>query len=247
MKPELKFIKNTNWGELLELNSTVCIHKIKHQQLSQAENDELLNFKITLNKKYNLVVQLWEDVLTRSPNLVAKRLSALNGSIQKIHARKCQIKEINQQEMSRFLNENHLQFTAKSKVRYGLFFEEELLSVALFSMPRAMTYNEKKDYFSGELIRFCSKAGTRIYGGLDKFLKHYERIFKVNDVMTYADKDWSNGASFFKLGFKQVKEKQAMAFVLNESEKRILIPQPLGNEKYLWNSGSIKFVRYAEQ
>lgn len=243
---DLKFIKTTSWGKLFEISHAVLLHQITNIPLTSSENENLLSFRKEYEQSYERVIHLWQDVYENKTDLIVKRLELLKGDRQKLFARKCVIKIISQEEMSSFLQKNHQQGIAKSKLRYGMFCQNQLVAVALFSEPRAMTYNGKKNYFSGELIRFCVQAGTQIYGALDKFLKHYERTHHVNDIMTYVDKDWSNGTAFINLGFENAGEKSPMAFELNQSGERKLADNVVPSERYYWNSGSIKLIRYVK-
>ncbi|MEO9258281.1 MAG: hypothetical protein ABI207_07860 [Crocinitomicaceae bacterium] len=247
MLENCSFIDNTSWGKTYELNASTCIHLIGNKLITQSENEVLLHYRKELQQKYSLAIHLWEDVLIQKKELVTQRLSAINGQVQKIHARKCTLKPISQIELNDFLNLHHIQGAVKSRIKYGLMYENELVGVASFSARRAMTYDGKKEYYSAELIRFCSKTGTRIYGGLDKLLKHYERNFEVNDIMTYADKDWSNGASYLTLGFTISNETNPLAFVLNENRERKLVVHPTEKDTYLWSSGNIKLLRNVEK
>lgn len=247
MLENFSFINNTSWGKLYELNASTCIHLIDSKLITKSENDAILQYRNQLQQNYVLAIQLWKDVAIRKKKLVDQRLLAINGQVHKIHARKCSIKTISQIELNVFLNLHHNQGAVKSRVKYGLMYENELVGVASFSARRAMTYDGKKDYYSAELIRFCSKTGTRIYGGLDKLLKYYERNFDVNDIMTYADKDWSNGASYLTLGFTISNETNPLAFVLDENMERKLVANPTEKDVYLWNSGNIKLHRNVEK
>ena len=57
------------------------------------------------------------------------------------------------QEARKFLEDNHLQGYANSKIRLGLYYNEELVSLMTFSKPR---YTKNYDW---ELVRFCTLRG----------------------------------------------------------------------------------------
>ena len=82
-----------------------------------------------------------------------------------------------------------------SKLRYGLFYKDELVSLITFSKPRFTT---KYDY---ELVRFASKKGFQIIGGCSKLLKFFEKNNKNKTLISYADRRYSNGKLYFALGF----------------------------------------------
>ncbi len=91
-----------------------------------------------------------------------------------------------------FLDENHIQGNCISKYRYGLYYNNELISLMTFGKSRF------KDEF--ELLRFCNKLGYNVVGGASKlffhFLKDHEEI---KEVISYADRRWSVGNLYFKL------------------------------------------------
>ena len=60
----------------------------------------------------------------------------------KIYARKCLVKEVSSQEARKFLEYNHLQGYANSKVRLGLYYNEELISLMTFSSSAYKLFTE---------------------------------------------------------------------------------------------------------
>lgn len=60
--------------------------------------------------------------------------------------------------------------------------------------------------------------------------------------MTYADRDWSAGAAYTKLGFTQTAILEPQIYVLDENLNRLLKKdnQVLATE--VFNTGSLKFI-----
>jgi hypothetical protein len=68
-----------------------------------------------------------------------------------------------------------------------------------------MTFGKRKitGKTTFELIRFCSKLNTQIIGGANKLFKYFiNNYWDGEEITTYADKRWSNGKLYEKLGFK---------------------------------------------
>lgn len=147
------------------------------------------------------LVQLWEDVWLTRPEQVLSRICSMLGRNKKVHGRKTAIRTITQPEADDFLNRFHLQGSAKARHRYALEIDGVMVAVASFSGKRRMT-RKHADYTSVELIRFATAEGVTVQGGLSKLVKHLIKTVKPNDVMTYADLDWSYGKGYAKLGFK---------------------------------------------
>ena len=105
---------------------------------------------------------------------------------------------------------------------------------------------------SFELIRFCSKNGINVSGGLSKLVKHFMNEKKAGDVMTYVDKQLSDGKSFIKAGFKKHSETEATYFLVNRItyERKVLKNREeiFDTSKYYLtqNAGSIKLIYSAK-
>ena len=55
--------------------------------------------------------------------------------------------------------------------------------------------------YEWELLRFCCKLGYHIPGAAGKLLKHFERKYNPKSLVSYADRRWSQGQLYGKLGF----------------------------------------------
>lgn len=71
----------------------------------------------------------------------------------------------------------------KNLKSYGLFFEEELVAVALFCNPRT---KKKQREYTTELFRLAFKTETRVIGGASKLIKHFMQS-GAWDLFTYQD------------------------------------------------------------
>lgn len=193
-------------------------------------------------KGFNMIY-LWEDVYLRKKELVEARLLALIGKRQRIHARQTSIKRIDQKQATTFLNEHHLQQYVNAYYKYALVYKDELVAVATFSKSRVMN-DGVTPYRSYELIRFASKIGTTVTGGLGKLLHYFIEQHHPAHIMTYADRDWSAGDGYIKLGFRQTGITPPQLFWTDTTTfERVPHTLPF-REGYVrvWNSGNLKFV-----
>ncbi|MBB6237807.1 hypothetical protein HDC90_002431 [Pedobacter sp. AK013] len=186
------------------------------------------------------LIHLWEDLWQSKPEQVLGRIKSLIGKNIRIHGRKTKVFRITKPVSDSFLTENHLQGSVSSRYKIGLFEKDELLAVATFSALRKMNHTE--NYKSAELIRFAVKAGYSITGGLSKLISFFAETYKPNDLMTYADRDWSAGEAYIKLGFKQTAVLEPQVYLLDENLNRQLKKdnQLLATE--VFNTGSLKFI-----
>lgn len=113
----------------------------------------------------------------------------------KIYARLTTIKEISNEDYKIFTNVNHLQGYSQSKIKLGLFYNDELVSVMSFSKPR---YNNKYEW---EMIRYCNKLNTQVVGGASKLFKYFVNTYNPSSIITYADSRYSFGKIYETLNF----------------------------------------------
>ena len=119
-----------------------------------------------------------------------------------------------------------------------------LLAVALFSGGRLMKYGERTGERSFELIRFASLRGYSVMGGMDKLLKAFSGEHNPDDIMTYADRDWSDGRSYEILGFERIEITESQTFLLdNQKFKRYSGKENFENYTNIFNAGSIKYIK----
>jgi len=153
---------------------------------------------LTYRSKNIHCIQLWDYQWENQRPIIISRFNSLFGLTKRIHGRKCEIKRIEQIILQEFLEKNHLLGTAKSKIKYGLFYQNELVGVASFSNKRTYQTQGK----SAELIRYCTLLNTSITGGLSKSIKRYIDELSPLHIMSYADLDWSTGKAYETIGFE---------------------------------------------
>jgi hypothetical protein len=158
------------------------------------KNKHLIKTELVEEKGYQLF-HIFENEWINKEKWISVINSKLNNT-ERIFARKCIIKEINTKECSAFENANHLQSKGLSSVRIGLFYNNELVVVMTFGKSR---FNKNYQY---ELIRFCSLLNTTVVGGGSKLLKYFERNYNPTSIISYANRRWSKGNLYDKLGFE---------------------------------------------
>lgn len=168
-------------------------------------NGKLKDFHINKTKKCNelgiRLVHIFEDEWNFKKSIVKNRIRyMLNGVRYRIHGRKCIIKHIDNIVKNRFLKKYHIQGNDKSNICLGAFYKNRLVSVMTFSsLRKALGSTAREGYF--ELCRFCTIAHFTIPGIANKMLKFFEEHYKPSFLITYADKRWSEGGMYLKLGF----------------------------------------------
>jgi len=211
--------------------------------------NELLDLQQECQHGAIQLIQLWEDIWLTRPEQVISRIYGLLGRNKKIHGRKTSISTVTQAEADHFFNLYHLQGSAKSRNRYALIVAGETVAMATFSAKRKMT-RKREDYTSVELIRFATKDGFTVQGGLSKLIKHLIRTVLPDDVMTYADLDWSYGKGYQKLGFTLSAQMPPLEICLDPVNMIRYFPHrlpedvPQENFIRIFNTGNLKYILY---
>ncbi len=189
------------------------------------------------------------DVLLADTEKIYARLLSLFGHGIIIYARKTVVARVDKRVSLDFIAEHHLQAPIPGKYRYGLFYDGELVSIALFSGGRHMR-DQHADYRSFELLRFCHKSGYRVVGGLSKLLKAFTQDFHPDDIMTYVDRDWAQDSNLRTLGFEEKGLLPPQSYWITAGKRHVFKDAAtLGNLRrdypngYLsYNSGSTKLL-----
>lgn len=162
------------------------------------------------------LIHIFEDEWIYKKEIVKSRLLNLIGKTPiKIYARKCIIKEVDVNMVSNFLNENHIQGNCNSLYRYGLYYNDELVSLMTFGKLRKNLGSTNKNGCY-ELLRFCNKLNTVVIGSASKLFSYFLKKNKPTSIISYADRRWSNGKLYEILGFTlSHKSKPSYFYVVN--------------------------------
>ena len=156
------------------------------------------------------LIHIFEDEWLYKQDIVKSRLLNLIHKIPNIlYARKCIIKEIPANIKNIFLNNNHIQGQDISHTNLGLYHNDILVSVMTFCKPRmTMGKSTIENFIQYELSRFSSLINTNVIGAASKLFSYFKNNYYWNEIYTYADKKWSNGNVYHKLGMDQLTDTQ---------------------------------------
>lgn len=236
--------------DLLLCNNRIVINLISLDNNYKAE--ELIGLQTSYQLKSIQLVQLWEDVWQTRQDQVLGRIKSILGLNVRLHGRKGIVTVLNQKQADDFLNANHIQASAKARYKFALEIDGKIIAVACFSNVRFMK-TVSRSYRSVELIRFATLIGFTVTGGFTKLLKHFIKIIAPNDVMSYADRDWSLGNAYEQSGFKLVDITPPAQMWLDKKELIRYFPHrlpaqinPSLNDDFLtiYNTGNLKYILY---
>jgi len=249
---------------LPELNLAFEFNGIYWHNELYKENKYHFNKTEKCEEKGIHLFHVWEDHWNYKQDIIKSMiLNKLGKTKNKIGARKCKIKEINDNKLIRkFLDENHLQGFVGSKEKLGLFYKEELVSLMTFGKKRTFM-NSKSLENEYELLRFCNKLNTNIIGGANKLFKYFIKTYNPEEIISYADRSHSQGNLYNKLGFNFVsKTPPNYYYIIDDMRKHrfgfrkdVLIKQGYNKDMTeheimfsrkiyrVYDSGSLKFTK----
>jgi hypothetical protein len=172
------------WHSYNELNKEKPNYHLNKTELCEAQGIQL----------YHIFENEWLDPIKK--DIWTSKIKGKQSLHKRIFARKCTIQEVQTKEAKKFLEENHLQGYSNSSIKIGLYYENELVAIATFAKPR---FSKQYEY---ELIRLASKKYFTVVGAAGKLIKHFERIYKPKSLISYANRRWSLGNVYEKLGFE---------------------------------------------
>ena len=231
--------------------------------------DALLTELSAENQKLIVVA---EDRWRRQQEMMQARLLAHLEVFIPMFARNCEVRKIDKETAAGFLDKNHSYGDAACKYRYGLYLKRytgrkseisrlaslarndsdgnyvapgALVAVATFSNARKWVKGEKV-IRSYEWTRYASLPGVRISGGMGKMLKAFVKDVQPDDIMSYADLEWSEGAVYEQLGFSLEGHKTPVVFMVDGEWGRFPVKPGMTAEsrsgsRFFQNFGSNKY------
>ena len=207
LNSNIEFNKS-NWNLIKDREIDIYIPSIKlgieyngsywHSELYKSPNYHQEKSLLAKEKGIQLIHIFEYEWINKQEILEYLIKSKLGIFEKKIPARKCIIKELQNKEYQDFCNKNHLQGECGAKVKLGLFYQDELIQVMSFGVPR---FTNKYEW---EIIRECSKLGYIILGGKERLWKYFVKNYNPKDCISYCDFSKFTGNSYLKLGFEKI-------------------------------------------
>jgi hypothetical protein len=230
-------------------------HSFSHEEVTSDRNIHSKKATLCLDNGIRLL-QVFEDEWF-SKNNVTKSiiLNKLGLSNNNVYARKCEIIELSASDFNDFCNDFHIQGKLNSTIRIGLCFNGEVVCV--------MGFNKHHKY-SFECTRLCSRANVSVIGGPSRIFSYFIGKFKPESVLSFADRRYSDGNVYKKLGFelsgitdpgyfyvkgtnrysRQMFQKHKLSNRLSDFDESLSETKNMFNNGYrrLWDAGHWRFV-----
>jgi hypothetical protein len=162
------------------------------------------------------LLHVFEDEWYYKRNIVKSIIkSKLNLFDCTINASDCEVKNIDNEECSRFLDLNHIYGNINTTIKLGLYCGDDLVSVMTFEKAR-IGFDEK--IFN--LNRFTNKLNTQVIGAENKLLEYFIVEYSPKKIIAYADKRYSKGEPYEKMGFNFVHVNPPSYSYFNRNQKK---------------------------
>ena len=146
-----------------------------------------------------------------------KKVLGLFEKCKRIYARKCEVRVVDFESCSEFLNRYSLtNKMTEEDICFGLFYQDKLFQVMVLGRPR------KNDSVQYEMLHFCSRNGFRIVGGLSKLFSYFKNSFKPESVVSYCDSSKFEGTVYEILGFHKVGELISVCHLSKKKQQLII-------------------------
>jgi very-short-patch-repair endonuclease len=158
------------------------------------------------------LLHIFEDEWLHKKEIVKSIIrSKLNLINNKIYGDECQIREINSKTCKEFLEINHIQGNINSKIKIGLFYNDELVSVMTFNKKRSI----EGEY---EILRFSNKINKVVIDGASKLLNYFIKEHQPKKLTTLVDRRYDQGDLYKELGFEFINNSKTNYFYFKPSE-----------------------------
>jgi len=142
------------------------------------------------------LIHVFEDEWSLRNEIVRSKITALLGHTgTAINARDCLVSEIGRAQSDAFLMRNHIQGPAiAASHHFGLLHDDKLVAVCTFGKIGGK-------HNSWYLERYATASGFSVRGGCGKLIKAFFRKTSPDVIRTFADRRWSIGGMYEKIGF----------------------------------------------
>ena len=189
----------------------VYYHSEKFLDKKKHYNKSMFFNEIDIN-----LIHIWSDDWHNKKDIVKDIIKSKFNS-KRIGARQCKLKIVEKQIATEFHKQHHLDGYASSSIHIGLYFNDKLISVASFGIPR---FNKHIDL---ELVRYTVAFNYLIMGGFAKMFKYVLNNYEFTTIQTFKKIDMGTSNIYENLGFVKLKDVFSYYYNIN------------GIRKHRWN------------
>lgn len=175
--------------------------------------DNLNELKKHQERGFRLITIFEDEIINKREIVFARLKHLLQLSEKGIGARQLIIETIPWKQAKLFLDKHHIQGAGSAGyVRYAAYDGGEIVACMTFSKPRICVGRSSG---ADELLRFATN-GKNYPGIASRLFARYIKEYNPDAIISYADKRWSEGNLYEKLGFKFVSESRPSYFYYDQ-------------------------------
>jgi hypothetical protein len=194
-----------------------------HSDLFKPDNYHYNKYAECKDKGITLIHIFEDEWLDDAKRKIIKRklryLLKQTGDLERIHARKCEVREIDYKIASKFLDTYHIQGKDKANIYLGLYYNGKLYSVMSFCKPRKFLGKNSDLKYDYELSRFASNTHYIVNGAFSKLLDYFKDNYSWTSIITYADRRFSSGDTYLANGWTKIRDNK-VNYYYTDNKKR---------------------------
>ncbi len=138
------------------------------------------------------LITIFSDEWEQRQKQVKNKLLSLLGLDARdvVYARKCTTIVVDSSMRDAFMEQNHIQGPGTGSITYGLENNGDLVAVAVFTQRSPGCF---------ELVRYATSK--RVTGGLTKLMSHLRKYNTWTEIVSFADRRWSDGNLYEQTGW----------------------------------------------
>lgn len=156
------------------------------------------------------LVHIFEDEWVFKKDICKSKIKSLLGLSEKIYARKLELVELSKDQSKDFMEQNHLQGSARGrKVAFGLVGENNKIYCCMTLSSPARSHTSESTI---EIGRFASTLGFNVVGGFSRLLRvaiQWAKKEGYRKIRTHCDLRWGTGNVYAQTGFVKVYESKS--------------------------------------
>ena len=141
------------------------------------------------------LIQIFDYELHQKREIIISMIRNHLGLTQSIYARNCELCVLTDNEYRILSESNHIQGYRAASVIIGLKYQETIVCCMSFA----------RNLEGYEIIRFFNILEHRVIGGASKILHYFIEQYHPSKITTFADRRFSTGELYKKLGFNLIK------------------------------------------
>jgi hypothetical protein len=187
-----------------------------HSELFVPNNYHFYKMQACKEKNMRLIQIFDYEWQNRKAQVKSFLKSALGKNEKRVFARKCEIRSVEKNEANFFLDSYHILGKVKHKNAYGLYYNNELVSLITLGLHH-------RGLNQVILNRYITAEGITVVGGLSRLCKH--ALSNHGKIYTWVDLRYSTGENWEKIGWFKVAQLKPDYFYFDSKKSKVVSKQ----------------------